>query len=342
MLSMTCLAGLCCIALAVQGATLRPACNSSSLDSAVRAAMLAWVRIVALISCLAWALLLGACARPTSDGAHVEPATGRAYRVISPPRHMVHGAMPVLFLLHAYATAPEVMVRGFALDHYGVASRGMLLVLPEGQRDAAGKLHWNAAKGCCGQGPRHDDLAYLRSVLAEVKARFPVDPRRVYAFGVSNGGFMAHRWACTPGGDLHAIVSIVGAGPGPEDPPCAPSHPVSVLQVHGTADEVIRYGGSSEPGAAYPSAPETVAHWRTVTGNHAATRVTHVRTPAFEDMAEESWEAPHCTQALWTVRDGDHRLRSARWFVPQFLEFLDAHGAQGSGALGSINGLLSR
>jgi polyhydroxybutyrate depolymerase len=300
------------------------------------------VRLVRLIGFIAGAIALGACNAPVADGARVEPTTGRGYRVIAPPVDINRAHLSVLFLLHAYATPPEVMVRSFGLAHYAVAARGMLLVVPEGLRDATGKLHWNAAKGCCGQGPRHDDLAYLRGVLAAIKADFPVDPQRVYALGVSNGGFMAHRWACAQGGDLRAIVSIVGSGPGPDDPACTPSHPVDVLQVHGTADEVIPYGGSTEPGAAYPSAPETVAQWRTVTGNHAAVRVSHLRTPAFEDVAVETWEAPHCTQTLWTVRNGDHRLRSARWFVPQFLAFLDARAAGRLGTLGSVDGLTGR
>ena len=49
---------------------------------------------------------------------------------------------------------------------------------------------------------------------------------------------MAHRMACDHADAIAAIVSIAGATfLNPDD--CAPSEPVSVLQVHGTNDAVI-------------------------------------------------------------------------------------------------------
>ena len=42
---------------------------------------------------------------------------------------------------------------------------------------------------------------------------------------------------------------------------CAPKQPVSVLQVHGTADQTILYQGSAILGQEYPSAENTVGLW---------------------------------------------------------------------------------
>ena len=62
--------------------------------------------------------------------------------------------------------------------------------------------------------------------------------------GHSNGGFMSYRMAC----DHADLVTHVGALAGSsffEEGRCAPVRPVSVFNIHGTWDLVIRYTGRS-------------------------------------------------------------------------------------------------
>ena len=49
------------------------------------------------------------------------------------------------------------------------------------------------------------------AILADVKAKYNVDPKRVFVIGHSNGGFMSHRLACDRASDVAAIVSLAGA-----------------------------------------------------------------------------------------------------------------------------------
>jgi len=67
---------------------------------------------------------------------------------------------------------------------------------------------------------------------------------------------MAHRLACEIGGRLAAVISLAGAT-WRDAARCPAGSPVSVLQVHGDADQTILYGGTS----VYPSAAQTVAIW---------------------------------------------------------------------------------
>ena len=86
------------------------------------------------------------------------------------------------------------------------------------------------------------------SSMAKVQARYPVDSRRVFVLGHSNGGYMSHRMACDHADLIAGIVSLAGAAY--DDPPagelplprCRPSEPVAVLEVHGMADGTVRYG----------------------------------------------------------------------------------------------------
>src|SRR5205823_916323 len=108
----------------------------------------------------------------------------------------------------------------------------------------------------------------LRAVIEEIGRQFAVDPKRVHLIGVSNGAFMAYRMACQSADLIAGIVS--DAGVTFLDPSrCAPSQPVNILHIHGTADDTVFYGGGAAASAAgfpanmpaFPGALQTVQIW---------------------------------------------------------------------------------
>jgi predicted esterase len=149
---------------------------------------------------------------------------------------------PLVLSLHRYngdAVSQEVRMPLLPL----VEEYGLLYVLPEGTLDCAGNRFWNATDACCDfEGSGVDDSGYLLALVDEIKAQLSVDDRRVYVVGHSNGGFMSYRMACDHSGIVAAIASLAGATY-LEPSLCSPSEPVHVLQIHGTADPVVPYGG---------------------------------------------------------------------------------------------------
>lgn len=151
--------------------------------------------------------------------------------------------------------------------------RGFIAVYPRGlnQNDIAGTndpqsedtRSWNAGV-CCGPAqmanPRVDDVAFVDAMLADLDTRVCLDTRRIYATGLSNGGFFSYRLACERAGQIAAIAPVAGMA-GFE--PCEPVRPVSVMHFHGTDDQVIRYEGGTIPflGGPYISAEASVARW---------------------------------------------------------------------------------
>lgn len=132
---------------------------------------------------------------------------------------------------------------------------------------------WNAGGGCCDPAAANniDDSGFIRALLDEAEARLCVDPARVFVTGLSNGGYLAHRVAC----ELTDRVAAIGAVAGLlQLPTCAPTRPMPVFLVHGTADTLVPYDW----------ADETVDYWRVKNGcttqattfqHGAATCVTH-------------------------------------------------------------------
>ena len=95
--------------------------------------------------------------------------------------------------------------------------------------------------------PGHaQDVAYLRAVIPAVVKAACADPGRVGVTGVSNGGGMSARMACDAA-DLVAAAAPVAGGYGAL-PDCHPSRPVPILEIHGTADQVVPYRREGEPG----------------------------------------------------------------------------------------------
>ena len=174
---------------------------------------------------------------------------------------------PLLIYLHGFGASGEELEAWLPLGAAAV-SRGMVVAMPDGSGDAAGNRFWNATDACCDQfAAGTDDSAYLAGVIDEIQARLDIDPRRIYVAGHSNGAFMSYRMACDHADRVAAIVSIAGATWA--DPArCQPSEPVAILQIHGTADEQVRYeggaltarGAGAKP-VAYPGARRSIALW---------------------------------------------------------------------------------
>ncbi|MBN2574454.1 MAG: hypothetical protein JXP73_07800 [Deltaproteobacteria bacterium] len=170
----------------------------------------------------------------------------------------------VLLALHGYGDTGDNFVTALGLP--ALARReGFVLVTPDGTPDRRGHRFWNATDACCNFFDKAvDDVAYLRGLLEEVAAAYHVDRRRRYVLGLSNGAFMAHRLACEAAEEIAAIVPIAGTTWG-EPGRCRPRSPVSVLQVHGDADNIILYGGGRHVlglgEGDYPGAVATVERW---------------------------------------------------------------------------------
>lgn len=81
-------------------------------------------------------------------------------------------------------------------------------------------------------------------MLDQVSTKFSIDASRVYALGLSEGGFMSLRAACSLS-DRIAAAAAVGAAM-PKTMICLPSRPVPVLMINGTSDPVVPYGGGTE------------------------------------------------------------------------------------------------
>ncbi|WP_291091290.1 PHB depolymerase family esterase [Hydrogenophaga sp.] len=201
----------------------------------------------------------------------------REYLVHVPARYRAGTPMPLVLSFHGGGGNMDIQANDRT---YGLISHaekaGYVAVFPNGfSRLRSGKLAtWNAGL-CCGQARERnvDDVGFVRAVVADVRHRLNIDPDRVFAQGMSNGGMLSYRLACEMADIFTAIAAVAGTD---GSPACAPSRPVSVLHIHALDDDRVLFNGGSGRASAthvnFVSVPETVAKWARLNGCEAAPR----------------------------------------------------------------------
>jgi polyhydroxybutyrate depolymerase len=86
------------------------------------------------------------------------------------------------------------------------------------------------------------DRAFVSDLLDRMEDAFCVDPQRIFATGVSNGGGFTARIGCQLSARFTAIAPVAGGYKAIPD--CDAVRPVSVLEIHGTADRAVPYHGA--------------------------------------------------------------------------------------------------
>ncbi len=167
-------------------------------------------------------------------------------------------AAPLVVMLHGGFGSGAQAERSYGWDAQADQDH-FLVAYPDGLHRA-----WNAGGGCCGTpaADHVDDVVFLSSMVTTIEEEVPVDPHRVFATGISNGGMMAYRLACDT-----TLFAAIGPDSATLMGPCPHPAPVSVIHIHGTADHNIPYGGGPGDGPGHvdgPSVPSLNATWRGV------------------------------------------------------------------------------
>lgn len=216
----------------------------------------------------------------------------RSYRLHLPPTMASNAHVPLVIVLHGGGGNAWNAAEQTGFD--AIADReGFIVAYPNGSGPAhplldaqgRGMYTWNAGS-CCGYAARTgtDDVGFIHAMLDTIAHQYPIDRRRIYATGISNGGMMAYRLAC----QLSDVLAAIGVVAGTQMVECHPTAPVSVIHIHGTDDQYVPLAGGVGPKALdkTPKTPveQTIAFWvkhnrcipsPTVTTSDAVTTYTY-------------------------------------------------------------------
>jgi polyhydroxybutyrate depolymerase len=129
-----------------------------------------------------------------------------------------------------------------------------------------------------------DDIGFFNQMLDQLSSKFSADPSRVYAAGLSEGGFMSLRAGCALS-DRIAAVAAIGASM-PKTMICLPSRPVSLVMIDGTSDPVVPYGGGTEHNLSLStlSVEDSAKAWAKI--DHCGEKPVHAKLPESKGAME--------------------------------------------------------
>ncbi len=127
-------------------------------------------------------------------------------------------------------------------------AENFIVVYPEGV--IGGLLNissWNAG-WCCGYASNSnvDDVGFIAALLDTLINLYSIDTNRVYATGMSNGGFMSYRLACELSDRIAAIAPVAASMSMVN---CDPTRSVPIIGFHSYLDANVPYSGGVGSGA---------------------------------------------------------------------------------------------
>jgi polyhydroxybutyrate depolymerase len=190
----------------------------------------------------------------------------RTVHVHVPKGYDATKASPVVLSFHGY-TSNGAQQNLLAHMNEKADAVTFIAVHPEGTGTTPS---WNAG-ACCGDAAANatDDIGFVGKIIDELESKLCVDAHRIFATGMSNGGFLSHRLACELSTRIAAVAPVAGLL---AIPTCNPTRPTSVFHFHGTLDPLVPYDGS--PTMGFPSVLQTMSGWATRTGCSATPRET--------------------------------------------------------------------
>lgn len=242
--------------------------------------------------------------------------------------------LPLLLVLHGYGAGGLAQAIYFGATQL-VEEKQIFLAAPDGAFDSSGKRFWNAVDTCCDfDHSGVDDVGYLAGLVAEIAARYPVDKRRVWVMGHSNGGAMTLRLACDRTGTFAAALELAGPFWSDPDVACAPGAAIPLRVVHGTADTTVPFAGTfgADGGAGSPGGEAIAAFFAKKNGCAPTEDTSAPRLDLDSALAGAETKVTRWTGCpaggdveLWAIEGGTHipalgpAFREAAW------SFFSAH-----------------
>jgi len=227
--------------------------------------------------------------------------------------------MPLVLVFHGGYGTGAIAAR--MSDFSGYADReGFLAVYPDGIERS-----WNDGRGTTAADPQGiDDVGFVAALIDHLAQRFVIDRSRIYAAGMSNGAIFSFRLGCELSDRLTAIAAVSGMMAEAVVPSCAPSAPLSVLVLKGTADPLTPYeGGETRKGRGgrVLSAPETADYWAKRNGCPGASTIEMLFPVVDDGTTVERATHTGCLKGsevlLYTVKGMGHAWPPADPHVPR-------------------------
>jgi polyhydroxybutyrate depolymerase len=254
-----------------------------------------------------------------TNGTIVSSGRKREYLLHVPRSYDRAKSTPLVISLHGASMWPAQQMNLSRWNRLA-DEQGFIVVYPSGS--GMPKV-WNVGRGV----DLMRDVGFISALIDTLEATYNIDPTRIYANGISNGGGMAFVLSCTLS-DRIAAVGLVAAAQSLPWTWCTDRRPVPIIAFHGTADRWVPYdGGRNRIGPeTFPSVLSWTADWarRNRCGSNPVDSVVAADVTRLE--------YPNCAAdagvVLYTIRGGGHSWPGGKpmpqWIVGRTSNSIDA------------------
>jgi polyhydroxybutyrate depolymerase len=225
----------------------------------------------------------------------------RSYLLYVSKNYQAGKPVPLVISIHGYAEWPAHQME---LSHWNQLADeyGFLVVYPLGNQIPP---RWMTnGKAAAGVDPLQD-VKFISDLIDQLEKEYTIDPRRIYANGLSNGGGMSFMLACKLSGRIAATGGVSGAYMLPWEA-CTQTRPVPVMLFHGTDDPIVPFQGG--PSASFQVPFPAIPEWVKALAAHNSCAADPVDLPAAGEVTGVRYKA--CAQdaevVFYTIAGGGH------------------------------------
>ena len=143
---------------------------------------------------------------------------------------------PLIINMHGFGSYAIQQKNYSQMDSYA-HSKGVAVVYPEAINNS-----WNVGTG---RGlNRQDDVGFINVLIDSIATDYNIDLNRIYACGMSNGGYMSYELICSLSDKITAFGSVTGNFMLNDDQSCSVSREIPLIHIHGTDDRLVDYTDS--------------------------------------------------------------------------------------------------
>ena len=209
----------------------------------------------------------------------------RGFWVHTPPGFTAGQHLPMVFNFHGYGSFASQQELYTQMDN--VADTGkFILVYPSGINNA-----WNVGWfGSFYTGP--NDVGFTSAIIDTMIQLYGIDSTRVFACGMSDGGFMSHVLASVLNNRIAAIASVAGTLTDSAVANCHLSRKIPVMDIHGTNDPVVNYNSFSVS----LNVEQTIAFWVGQDLCSATNDTTFLNSSSIDSSSVQKIDYPACAE----------------------------------------------
>ena len=164
----------------------------------------------------------------------------RSYYVSYPENISDEESIPLIINMHGFGGSALSQRYNSEMDQFA-HEQGIAVVYPQGLVNSIGYTSWNV--GTYWDFSNLDDVGFIESMINKINDDFNIDLDRVYACGMSNGGYMSYELACELEDKIAAFGSVTGNFMlnNSSGQLCEFTREIPFIHFHGTSDSVVDY-----------------------------------------------------------------------------------------------------